>query len=143
MNWRLFALLAPIGPVMGLLTVAGLIPQGIDRYIWAVVMTGSAWLVGTRASAKPLLNGAATGFWNGATSTAIQAVCRETLLANNPWIREHFAERNPADLAYHLFLLIPFIAIVGGGLTGLLSMLVVHVRKPKADGRGNGGQATP
>jgi hypothetical protein len=139
MNWRLFALLAPIGPIMGTLTVVGMIPQGTDRFIWAVVMMGSAWLVGTRASDKPLLNGAATGFWNGATSTAIQAFCRETLFANNPSIREHFADRpNPVDLAYHLFLLIPFIAIVGGGLTGLLSMLVVHVRTPKArDGQAN------
>ena len=144
MNWKLFALLAPIGPAIGTLTVFGVIPQGADRWIWSVVMLLTAWLVVTRASGRELLNGAAIGAWNGATSTALQAAFRETLFANNPWIREHFATRpNPVDTAYHLFLLIPFMGVAGGGMTGLLSMFLAWGRRRGKKSENDGGQTRP
>jgi hypothetical protein len=140
-NWRLLLWLAPIGPIMGTLTVLGVFPQGADRYFWFAIVTGTALLVARREPARALLHGAAAGLWNGAASTLVQALFLERLVANNPWFENAFAKQPPGfDLDYFVFMTVPFIGVAGGAMTGLLSMLAARVLAARRSTRSGGGQ---
>lgn len=141
MNWRLLAWLAPIGPVVGTLTVLGVLPRGADRFVWFAVVVGTAFLVARRAPARALLHGAVAGFWNGATSTLVQAIFLQELVANNPWFPDAFAKQPPGfDLDYFVFMTVPFIGVAGGAMTGLLSMLAVRILAARGATRSGGGE---
>jgi hypothetical protein len=134
-NWRLLAWLAPIGPTVGALTVLGVFPRGADRFVWFAIVIGTAILVARRGPVRALVHGAVAGFWNGATSTLVQALFLETLVANNPWFRDAFAKQPPGfDLDYFVFMTVPFIGVAGGAMTGLLSMLAVRLLAARAGG---------
>jgi len=140
-NWRLLAWLAPIGPVVGTLTVLGVLPRGADRFVWFTVVVGTAFLVARRAPARALLHGAVAGFWNGATSTLVQAIFLQELVANNPWFPDAFAKQPPGfDLDYFVFMTVPFIGVAGGAMTGLLSMLAVRILAARGATRSGGGE---
>jgi hypothetical protein len=140
-NWRLLAWLAPIGPVVGTLTVLGVLPRGADRFVWFAVVVGTAFLVARRAPARALLHGAVAGFWNGATSTLVQAIFLQELVANNPWFPDAFAKQPPGfDLDYFVFMTVPFIGVAGGAMTGLLSMLAVRILAARGATRSGGGE---
>jgi len=140
-NWRLLGWLAPVGPVVGTLTVLGVIPQGTDRFVWFAVVIGTALLVARREPARALLHGVVAGFWNGATSTLAQALFLERLVANNPWFRDAFVKQPPGfDLDYFVFMTVPFIGVAGGAMTGLLSMLAVRILAARGSTRSGGGE---
>ena len=133
--------LAPIGPVVGTLTVLGVFPQGADRFVWTAIVIGTALLVARRAPERVLLHGAVAGFWNGTTSTLVQALFLETLVANNPWFRDAFAKKPPGfDLDYFVFMTVPFIGVAGGAMTGLLSMLAARILAARKAARSGGGE---
>ncbi len=109
--------------------------------MWFAVVIGTALLVARRVPARALLHGALAGFWNGATSTLVQALFLETLVANNPWFPDAFAKQPPGfDLDYFVFMTVPFIGVAGGAMTGLLSMLAVRIFAARAAARSGGGE---
>jgi hypothetical protein len=132
MNWRVLAPLAVLGPLMGWLTVAGAFPRGVERFAWLMVVLASAYIAARREPRRALKHAAVIGFWNGATSTLVQALMVDTLLANNPWIAESFAKQ-PAgfDIDFFMFMLVPFIGVAGGAVTGLMAILFVRVMKSR------------
>jgi len=127
MNWRLILLLSLFGPAVGVLTVLGVFPRGVDRFVWFVVVGVSAFAVAREEPRRALLHGALAGFITGVSSTLIQAVWVETLVANNPWMVEAMAGQ-PAgfDFEFFVFMLVPFIGVAGGAMTGLLAMLAAR-----------------
>jgi hypothetical protein len=128
MNWRLLAPLAILGPLMGTLTVMGALPQGVDRFAWFLVVFASAFVVARREPKRALKHAALIGFWNGATSTLVQAVFVDRLLVNNPWMKTAFAGQPKGfDMEFFLYMLVPFIGVAGGAMTGLVSMLFARV----------------
>lgn len=127
MNWRLVLLLSLFGPAVGTLTVIGVFPRGVDRFVWFVVVGVSAFAVARKEPRRALAHGAAAGFITGVSSTLIQALWVDTLAANNPWMVEAMADK-PAgfDFEFFVFMLVPFIGVVGGAMTGLLAMLTAR-----------------
>jgi len=143
MNWRLIGLLGVVGPCMGGLTVMGVFPRGVDRLVWFSVVVACALVVARREPGRALPNAALLGFWNGASSTMVQALFVRRLVANNPWIQEAFAKQ-PAgfDLEFFVFMLVPFIGVAGGTVTGLLSMVLARAFGAR-HGSPGGGQTSP
>jgi hypothetical protein len=129
MNWKLVLPLCGFGPVVGALTVLGVFPRGVDRFVWFVVVAVCALAVAKREPARALKHGAVVGFINGAASTLIQALWVDALTANNPWMVEAMADQPSGfDFEFFVFMLVPFIGIAGGAMTGLLAMLAARVR---------------
>ena len=128
MNWRVLAPVAVLGPIMGTLTVAGAFPRGVDRFAWLMVVAVCAFVVARREPRRALKHAALVGFWNGAISTLIQALFVERLIANNPWMVDTFADQpHGFDMEFFVFMLVPFIGVAGGALTGLLAILFVRL----------------
>jgi hypothetical protein len=126
-NLRLVALLSLFGPLLGTLTVLGVFPKGVDRFAWFAVVGACAWVIAKREPQRALLHGAVVGFGNGALSTLVQASFVEALVANNPWMVEAFADQPVGfDMEFFVFMLVPFIGVAGGAVTGLLSWLVAR-----------------
>lgn len=144
MKWRLLLPLGLCGPLLGGLTVLGLVPRGADRFAWSGVVILCAVLVARRSRERALLNGAVLGFWNGASSTLVQALWVETLVTNNPWIADTFAGQPPGfDLEFFVFMLVPFIGVAGGAMTGLLAMLAARAFDARRAGSRRGGETPP
>jgi hypothetical protein len=138
-NWRLLATLAGAGPLMGALTVLGVFPRGADRFVWSGVVVVCALVTAWRERERALLHGAVLGFWNGASSTLVQALFVEELVANNPWFASSFAHQPRGfNLEYFVFMLVPFIGVAGGALTGLVAMLAARALAARARRRGDG-----
>ncbi|HEX5132220.1 MAG TPA: hypothetical protein VFX92_07025 [Candidatus Krumholzibacteria bacterium] len=127
-NWKLVLPLCLLGPLMGALMVMGVFPEGSDRFAWSAVIGLTAYLCARYEREHALLHGAVIGFWNGASATLVQALFLDTMAKNNPYVIEKFASK-PAgfDLEYFVFMLVPFIGVTGGGMTGLLAMLAARV----------------
>lgn len=127
MNWKLILALSLFGPVVGALTVLGVFPKGVDRFVWFFVVGTCALTVAKKEPERALPHGAMVGFINGATSTLVQAFFVKALAANNPWMVEAMADQ-PAgfDFEFFVFMLVPFIGVAGGAMTGLLSMLTAR-----------------
>jgi hypothetical protein len=138
MNWRLIGLLSFFGPAIGALTVLGVVPRGGDRVLWAVVVGVCAFLVAKKEPARALPHGAVIGFLNGASSTLLQAVFVDTLRANNPWMVAAMANQPPGfDFEFFVWMLVPFIGVAGGGMTGLLAMWIARARASRERAAGN------
>ena len=124
MNWKLLAPLAILGPMMGVLTVTGSFPAGTDRFAWGAVVLASAFVVTRRDPVHAMKHGFAIGFWNGATSTLVQAFFVKQLVANNPAIAARYLHAPQGfDMQFFVFMLVPFIGVTGGGLTALVARL--------------------
>ena len=127
MNWKLIASLSLFGPLVGVLTVLGIFPRGVDRFVWCAIVGACAFLVAKKEPQRPLPHGAIVGFVNGASSTLVQAFFVDTLSANNPWMLEAMADQPPGfDFEFFVFMLVPFIGVAGGAMTGLLAMLLAR-----------------
>jgi hypothetical protein len=124
--------MAVLGPVMGALTVLGVFPRDVDRYLWLAVVAACAYAVARREPRRAFKHAALIGLWNGAASTLVQALFVEQLLAHNPWMTETFA-RQPAgfDTQFFVFMLVPFIGVAGGAATALLAILFVRMLDSK------------
>lgn len=128
MNWRLLAPFSVLGPLMGALMVMGAFPRGVDKFAWLMVVLASAFVIARREPGRALKHAALVGFWNGASSTLVQALFVGQLLARNPWIADTFASQPRGfDMEFFVFMLVPFIGVTGGALTGLLAILFVRL----------------
>lgn len=128
MNRGLILKLSLLGPLMGTLVVLGVFPEGIDRFAWMVVNIICAVAIARSGATNVFRHGAVTGFIVGATSTLVQGLFADALIAHNPWMLERFADQ-PEGFSLQLFImqLVPFIGIAGALLTGFLSFLAGRV----------------
>jgi hypothetical protein len=113
--------------------------------MWAAVVALCAFLAAKQEPERALQHGALIGFINGASSTLVQAFFVDTLTANNPWMVEAMAKQPPGfDFEFFVFMLVPFIGVAGGGLTGLLAMWIARARARRDDApRPSSGPGNP
>ena len=116
---------------MGAMMVAGLIGEGIDRYVWFAFTIISAVWVARRKAPLPFAHGAAIGFIAGASATFVQGIYADRLAANNPWIVEQFSTMPEGfDLQFFVLRLVPFIGVGSALLSGLLTLLAHKLMNP-------------
>jgi len=143
MNWRILAPMTILGPLMGVLTVTGQFPQGVDRFAWGAVVLACAFIVARRVPQAVVKHGFAIGLWSGVTSTLIQALFVGKLVANNPWIAARFANAPGGfDMQFFVFMLVPFIGVTGGGMTALVALLFRRALTGTRTGT-KGGETSP
>lgn len=113
---------------MGTVMVAGLLAQGVDRYIWlAFTLACAVWLA-RRATSLVFAHGALVGFVAGASATFVQGIFAERLAANNPWIVERFSDMPEGfDLQFFVLRLVPFIGVGSAFLTGMFALIASKV----------------
>ena len=128
MNRRLVLRLSLLGPVMGALVVFGVFPEGTDRFAWMAVNIGCAVAIARSHVENVFWHGVVTGFIVGASSTLVQGIFADTLIANTPWMLVRFADQPEGfNLQFFIMMLVPFIGIAGALLTGFLSYLAGRV----------------
>ena len=87
-------------------------------------MLASAFIVARREPDRVVKHGFVIGRWNGATATLLQAFWVKQMLANNPWMAAKFTQAPTGfDMEFFVFMLVPFIGVTGGGMTGLVGLL--------------------
>ena len=121
-DWHLIVPLSLPGPVMGLLTLYGIIPFGIDRWFWLAISVVVAVTIARRVERHAFGHGALVGFLLGATSKLIQAIWADVYVAHNPALLEQLtgATDGPA-FQYRMLMLVPFVGLVNALLVGLMS----------------------
>lgn len=121
-DWHLVAVLSLPGPILGVLTLFGIIPFGIDRWFWLAVSIVAAITIARRVESNAFGNGALVGFLLGATSKLIQAIWADAYVAHNPVLLEKLtgATDGPA-FQYKMLMLVPFVGITNALLVGLMS----------------------
>ena len=130
-DWRLIGLLSLPGPVMGLLTLFGIIPFGIDLWIWVAISVFAAVTIAHRVEHDAFKSGALVGFLLGASSKLIQALWAELYVTSNPELLERLSgETTGPAFQYRMLMLVPFVGIVNAGLVGLMSYFA-HKAKPR------------
>lgn len=130
LDLRLIGMLTLFGPAMGALVVAGVFPEGTDRFGWLVVMGICAFVIARRVPGTAFQHGAIVGFTTGATATLLQGILLTPLISNNPWILETFANKPEGfDLKYFVMMLVPFIGVASALMLGGLSYLVERLTR--------------
>ena len=128
MNWRLVLYLSLFGPAIGSLVVVGVFPERTERFVWLAASIVCALIIARSLDHGHFQHGALVGFIAGSTSTLVQAIFSATLVTNNPWIMETFAEMPEGfDLQFFFFMLVPFIGIAGALGGGLLAHVASRV----------------
>ena len=123
---RLILLLSLFGPAMGVLTLFGIIPDGVDRFFWLAISIGCAVVIARRAPKHAFGHGAIVGFLLGASAKLIQGIWSGVYLAHNPGLLESFAEAQSkvpqgTEFKYYVLMLVPFVGIASSLIVGLLS----------------------
>lgn len=125
---KLIILLALFGPAMGIFTLFGIIPDGVDRYFWLAISIGCAVVVARRVPGGAFGHGAIVGFLLGASAKLIQGIWSNAYLAHNPGILDRFSEAQSKipqgqEFKYFVLMLVPFVGIANALIVGLLSHL--------------------
>jgi hypothetical protein len=136
---KLVALLSLPGPAMGVLTVFGIIPEGVDLYFWLAISVACAVVIARRVESRAFGHGALVGFVLGVTSKLIQGIWSDTYVVHNPGLLEKFSDvpQGP-EFQYFILMLVPFVGIGSALIVGLLSHLAF-----KAMGRDRTAQPPP
>ena len=130
LTWRRILYLSLFGPLMGVVTVMGWIPHGVENFAWGAIGVFCAVNIARREKDLFFAHGAVIGFLSGASATFIQGLLSSTYAENNPWVLEGFADM-PAgfDLKFFVLLLVPFIGIASALAGGLLAWLAAKAMK--------------
>jgi hypothetical protein len=131
LQWKLILLLSLPGPLIGLLTVYGVIPFGNDRWYWLAISVVGAIVIARRVEGKAFFHGALVGVILGASSKLIQGVFSRTYIAHNPELLDRFGDMNVPELRYFLLMLVPFVGVANALILGLMSHFA-HRAMPKA-----------
>lgn len=134
-DWRLVATLSLPGPAMGLLTLFGVIPFGIDRWFWLAISVVAAVTIARRVRERAFSHGALVGFLLGATSKMIQAVWAEHYAAHNPVLLDKLTGATEgAAFQYRMLMLVPFVGLTNAVLVGLMSHFAFKaVNRPRRE----------
>lgn len=121
-NWQLIVALSLPGPVMGVLTLYGVIPFGVDRWFWLAISIVVAVTIARRVQRGAFGHGALVGFLLGATSKLIQALWSDTYAAHNPELLGKLTGATEgAPFQYRMLMLVPFVGLTNALLVGLMS----------------------
>jgi hypothetical protein len=121
-DWNLIVLLSLPGPVMGFLTLRGVIPFGFDRWFWLAISVVAAIVIARRVERHAFGHGALVGFLLGATSKLIQAIWSDLYAANNPALSEKLTGATDGpEFQYRMLMLVPFVGLTNALLVGLMS----------------------
>lgn len=140
LQWKTILSLSLFGPVMGVLTLFGVIPFNAEGYVWLGISVASAITIANRIGSGPFINGVVTGFLQGATSKLVQGVFSGTYAARNLGLMEKLTDI-PAgmEFKYFVLMLVPFVGIGSALVLGLLSFLAGRMlrREDESDPRGS------
>ena len=121
-DWNLIAVLSLPGPVMGFLTLNGVIPFGIDRWFWLAISVVAAIAIAGRVQSNAFGHGALVGFLLGASSKLIQAIWADLYAVNNPVLLDKLTgATDGAAFQYRMLMLVPFVGLINAALVGLMS----------------------
>lgn len=129
MNWKKILLVAPLGLIMGLLSLFGL-TRGIEPFLWLLIALGSAWWLTKTVPTRMFLHGLLAGLLMGFGNSVMQSLFLDSYLASNPESAEGF-QQIPGGFSPRLFVLLAG-AIVGtvyGLFLGLVTLLAVRLRR--------------
>jgi hypothetical protein len=90
MRWTLILALAPLGTLVGVLSLFGLWRTWMEFVVWLVV--GAAWVtvLHVRLDHRYFLHGFLTALIGGVSAVVVQALFATTYVANNPDVRSRF-----------------------------------------------------
>jgi hypothetical protein len=123
-DWKLISVLSLPGPVMGLLTLYGVIADGTDRWFWLVISIACALVIARRVDGNAFGHGAFVGLFLGVSSKLIQGLFSGVYAAHNPDVVEKLADSGVPggmEFQYYVLMLVPFVGIANALLVGLMS----------------------
>jgi hypothetical protein len=139
LEWKTILSLSLFGPVMGLLTLFGVLPFNVEGYVWLVISVVSAVTIANRIGPGAFINGVATGFLQGATSKLVQGIFSDTYAARNPGLMEKLTDiPEGMEFKYFVLMLVPFVGIGSALVLGLLTFLAGRLLR-REDETGPGG----
>jgi hypothetical protein len=130
MNLPLVALLVLFGLAMGLGTLAGVIPTGLELPLWLVIAVICGVWIGMKVTRLTFLHGLLAGLLAFLVSPLLQVAFFDTYLRNNPLAAQSL-KSVPPGMSPRLFVAIisPVIAIVYGLCVGLLAWLAAKLMR--------------
>ena len=130
MNSRLVVYLAGFGLAMGVATLFGIIPRGMEGLLWLAIAIFCAIWIPRQVAARHFAHGFLVGLIAGAISPLIQVLFFPVYLANNRYAAESFGKL-PGNLSPRLFTLAftPVIAILCGLILGSFAWLAGKVSR--------------
>ncbi|MGD8413158.1 MAG: hypothetical protein PVF33_02930 [Candidatus Latescibacterota bacterium] len=121
-DWKLILTLSLPGPVMGVLTLYGIIPFGIERWFWLTISIVAAVVIARGVKSHAFGHGAIVGFLLGASAIFIKAAWSELYAANNPALLQKLSGATGGpEFQYRMLMLVPFIGLSNALLVGLMS----------------------
>ena len=130
LNWKLILYLSMFGPAIGMLMVMGAFPKGMERFAWMAVTVFCSIVIARRPDLRHFAHGAVVGFISGATSILVQGLFAASLVSNNPWITEEFADMPEGfDTQFFIMMLVPFVGVASAFAGGVLAHLAGRVMK--------------
>jgi len=132
MNIRLILMLSLLGLVVGIFSVVGVIPAGVESLVWLVIALIYGAVLARRAPGKFFLHGFLAGLIAGVLAGLMQAAFLGQYLSHNPKAAQTL-KMLPANLpAVALIILAaPFTGAVLGLVTGLITWLWALMTRPK------------
>lgn len=140
MNLRLILLLSLAGVVVGVLSVAGVLPSGAEFVTWIVLAFAFAVVLGQGARQRPFSNGFVAGFLASLFAALIQVALFERYLSTHPaavMTLDQLPDGWYPQIG--LLMLAPLAAGLNGLLVGALSWAAARVM-PGARAGGTGAR---
>ena len=134
MNFQLVFMLSGFGLAMGVASLLGLIPRGVELWLWLAIALICAVWIAKQVPSRRFMHGFLTGLISGMLSPLIQVAFFSLYLRNNAYAAESFRQV-PAGFSPRLLVLImtPVIGIIYGLCLGLLAWVagkVLRRREP-------------
>ena len=127
MNWKLIFYLSLIGIAMAVLTVS-VIPSTLEPVIWLAIFFFYGWVITSRvAKGKYFLHAFFVSVLNGVWIGLIHAALHDTYVQNHVDEVRQFGDAGPVGMMW----MGPLFGAAFGIISGLISMLVGKIRKPK------------